>query len=95
MPLKVKLEKQVADGVWSAVGNLNTSDGKEGPAEVLFQQTGENKLKLMLNSKLKVSTIMNREVNLYSNVKEVEVKKIEAGAEVEISTFWFSVSKQK
>jgi hypothetical protein len=94
MPLKVKIKEKVADGVWSATGNISINNGeKEGPAEVLFQETGSNKVKLILNSKHGVSKIFDREVILYTNVPEVELKQITPGAEVEVSKFWFNLKK--
>ena len=93
MPLNVKIAEKVADGLYRAIGKLSVNDEVTGEAEVLLKETGPNKLKLTLDSSKVVSKIAGREVLLYTNVPEVEVKKIAPGTELSISKFWFNLKK--
>lgn len=92
MPLSVTLKEVTPEGIWKASGVISKNDGKEsGEAEVLLQEIGNNKMKLVLDSRIAATRLFGKEVILYTNVPEVEVNRIAPGAEVNISKFWFNV----
>ena len=93
MPLDVKITEKVADGFYKATGTLSVEGENKGVAEVLLQETQPGKVKLVLDSSKLISKIGGREVMLYTNVPEVEVKKVAPGSELSISKFWFNLKK--
>lgn len=93
MPLDVKITEKVADGFYKATGKLSVTGHETMDAEVLLKETAPGKVKLVLDSSKAVSKIKGREVILYTNVPEVEVKKLAPGVELSISKFWFNLKK--
>lgn len=90
MPLQLKLEKKIADGVWSAIGSISINNGERtGTASVLLKEIAKGKMKLILDSGKMVSKIFEKEVIHYSNAPEILVEKIAPGTEISISNFWF------
>lgn len=68
MAIEVKITKRLAGGLYEAAGSFSDPRDNRGPAEVLVKETVKGKqreLRLVLDSQVKVSKIMNREVKLY------------------------------
>jgi hypothetical protein len=93
MPLKLILFEQVSDGVWSAVGTFSNSKGTTGPADLLVQKVDDHSVKLTLDSRLKVSRILNREVEAYQNAHPAGLRKIKKGAEVTFENVWITLKR--
>jgi hypothetical protein len=97
MALVVKIHQKVADGVYSAVGTITGFDPHkkpvEGPAEVLVKQEG-GKIRLHLDSQLKPSKIMNREVLLYTELEgSSEKATLKPGMEITFPKTLFTLKK--
>lgn len=96
MAITLKLTQSKAPGIWGAIGSVDEPDQHlKGDVKVLLKEVDKNKLVLHLDSSVEKSTIINREVLLYTAAEPVAVEKIQPGAEVTLSKFWFTLKKNK
>lgn len=99
MPITVKIQRKVADGIYHAVGTVSAlAPGDKthtGEATVLLKQVDNNKLQLHLDSSIWQSKLMGREVELFiaPDKQPVEVLEIKEGTEVTFDKIGFKLKK--
>lgn len=79
--LTLKLDKQLSNTHFSAVGAFKTQSGLNGEADLLVKVVNEKQVQLDLDSNLKLSKMNGREVLLISNPKPEDVAELKEGVE--------------
>lgn len=90
MPVTATITENLSNGYHVAVGTYKAvSRATCGPVEMLLKETPEG-LKPVLDSKIRVSKIMNKEVEMYVNAPVVDVFPV-VGAELDLKNFHFKL----
>lgn len=93
MPITITIEQQLADKIWSGKGLCIDAKKNHFEAEVLLKEVEGNKVKLHLDSNIKISRINHRDVLHYQNALPIDVEKMEPGATLSFSKIWFNLKK--
>src|SRR5688572_23219142 len=98
MPIEVKLNEELQDGVWSATGSFSNSHGQNGDAEVLVKVTPKTEsesasAQLILDASVRESEICGHKVLSYTNALPVPLKSAKKGIRLEFSKVWFAAKR--
>lgn len=94
MPIKLKLESERGNGLWSAFGTLEGKDKANKDmvenADVLLLETNEG-LSLVLDETYKISSIGGKKILKFINAQPVILEKVRKGASVEFKNVWVNL----
>ncbi len=91
---QLTIQNEVQPGIFSAKGFFEAASGAKGDADVLVKKVDDKSVQLVLDARLKVSKMANREVLLYTNAKPEAVKAVKEGETFEVKNpIWFSLKK--
>lgn len=92
MPVTATITENLSNGYHVAVGTYKAAKGAAcGSTEMLMKETPEG-LKPVLESAIRVSRIMNKEVELYVNAPAVDIKPV-IGASLVLHNFQFKLKQ--